>query len=152
LHKKYVESATESGEYKNLSAWEKLPETFKISTYHQAFHAARILREYGLQIRECASMHTGPIEDLAVELGEKGIDRLAEMEHGRWNVERLMQGWRYGPVKNIAAKVNPCLVPWSRLSDGADGVKKYDRAPFTLLPRLLKEAGLGIYRIATAGK
>ena len=37
--------------------------------------------------------------------------------HGRWNVERLLRGWRHAQSKDIANKLNPCLVPWPALRD-----------------------------------
>ena len=50
-------------------------------------------------------------------IGEDGIRLLAEMEHGRWNVERLLRGWRHSETKDIAGKLNPCLVPWPALTN-----------------------------------
>ncbi|MDX1548109.1 MAG: RyR domain-containing protein [Rhodothermales bacterium] len=36
-------------------------------------------------------------------------------QHERWRAERLAQGWTYGPVKDVAAKTNPALVPFDEL-------------------------------------
>jgi hypothetical protein len=148
LHEKYVKSALSSGDNRSLAPWESLNDAFRISSLHQALHAATILGEYQLEIRARGESRGDPVSDLTAELGADGIERLAEMEHGRWNVERLVQGWRYGAVKNVAEKINPCIVPWNELSDGEHGVKRYDREPFRDLPNILERAGLGIYRIA----
>jgi ppGpp synthetase/RelA/SpoT-type nucleotidyltranferase len=148
LHEKYVASATQSAENKSLAPWKSLNNDFRISNFHQAIHASRILEEYGLEISTIDPKRGEPIRDLAAVVGKEGIERLAEMEHGRWNVERLMLGWRYGSVKNIEEKINPCLVPWCALSDGENGVKKHDREPFLEMPKVMESAGLGIYRIA----
>jgi hypothetical protein len=49
---------------------------------------------------------------------------LAEMEHNRWNAERLMGGWRYGATRDDRLKIHPCLIPFARLRDD---IKGYDR-------------------------
>jgi hypothetical protein len=69
-----------------------------------------------------------------VSFTEEEVERLAEMEHGRWNVERLLEGWRYGPKKDVDQKVSPYLLPWSQLSEE---VKGWDRNTVRELPKLL---------------
>lgn len=49
---------------------------------------------------------------------------LAENTHDIWAKARLEEGWRYGPVRDNAAKTNPCLVPYENLPDSE---KEYDR-------------------------
>jgi hypothetical protein len=71
---------------------------------------------------------------------------MAELEHGRWNVERLRDDWRYGPMKDEQKKIHPCLVPWDVLPDGETGVKKYDRNAVRAFPEILARAGLEVYR------
>lgn len=55
-----------------------------------------------------------------VELTEK----LAEHTHDLWSLNRLSQGWTYGPKRDDDLKTNPCLVPYSDLPDKE---KDYDR-------------------------
>jgi hypothetical protein len=74
------------------------------------------------------------------------IERLAELEHGRWNVERLRNGWRYGKTRDDAKRIHDCLVAWPELSDGENGVKKYDRESVKNFPAILARAGLEVYR------
>ena len=38
-----------------------------------------------------------------------------EESHTSWMAHKLMDGWKYGPVKDAAAKTHPCMVPWSHL-------------------------------------
>ena len=71
---------------------------------------------------------------------------MAELEHGRWNIERLRDKWRYGPVKDEERKLHPCLVSWLKLKDGDDGVKKYDRNSVCAFPAILAKAGLEVFR------
>ncbi len=50
-------------------------------------------------------------------------DTLARNVHETWALERIKQGWQYGPERNDTKKLHPCLVPFEELS--ADE-KKYD--------------------------
>ena len=77
---------------------------------------------------------------------DKEIELLAELEHGRWNIERLHDGWRYGKTKDEDRKLNPCLVRWTDLPDGENGVKKYDRNAVRAFPEILAKAGLEVFR------
>lgn len=65
---------------------------------------------------------------------------LAEMEHGRWNVERLLSGWASGS-RDPGRLLSPHLRPWDELSAAT---RRWDLDIVTDLPRLLAEVGLGI--------
>jgi hypothetical protein len=64
---------------------------------------------------------------------------LAEMEHGRFNAERLLRGWRSGS-RDTGRFLSPHLVPWHRL---AEEYRAYDRAIIADLPDALRVAGYG---------
>jgi hypothetical protein len=51
-------------------------------------------------------------------------ERLAENAHDIWAVQRMADGWRYGPQRDDAGKQHPCLVPYAALPDSE---KVYDR-------------------------
>ena len=51
-------------------------------------------------------------------------EKIAENVHEVWAVGRMTEGWVYGKQKNNEAKTNPCLVPYSELSESE---KEYDR-------------------------
>lgn len=36
-------------------------------------------------------------------------------QHEHWMAQKLVAGWRYGPVKDAAAKTHPLLVPFEQL-------------------------------------
>ena len=40
-----------------------------------------------------------------------------EEQHEKWCAHKLADGWVYGEVKDIAAKVHPCLVPYDELPE-----------------------------------
>lgn len=49
---------------------------------------------------------------------------LAANAHEIWAIQRLREGWHYGPYRNDKAKLHPCLVPYEALPDQE---KQYDR-------------------------
>jgi hypothetical protein len=147
LHEKYVAGML-SG---NCARWEKLDKQYQMSNYYQAIHAKKLLSKYDLEILPLDPARGKPIQDMLAEVGKKIIEELAEMEHGRWNVEKLMSGWKYGPVRDNNQLIHPLIRSWDNLPDVVDGDEKNgekwkDREPFINLPYILKNAGLGIYR------
>lgn len=61
--------------------------------------------------------------ELPSELSEL-TERLAEHVHDLWAVQRLEEGWEYGPQRSEIARTHPCLVPYEDLPDSE---KDYDR-------------------------
>lgn len=53
------------------------------------------------------------------------LERLAEQVHVRWMERRTAEGWRWGPVRDEAARTLPGLVPYDALTEAE---KDYDRA------------------------
>jgi hypothetical protein len=68
------------------------------------------------------------------------VEIMAEHEHGRWNVERLLDGWKWGPIKDVANKISPYIIPWSGLPEE---IKEYDRDVARQIPHVLEEVGGG---------
>jgi len=73
------------------------------------------------------------------------VEIMAEMEHARWNVERLLDGWRWGEKRNVTKKISPYLVPWLELSDD---VREWDRQTVRKIPEFLAKIGLEVRRQA----
>ncbi len=71
------------------------------------------------------------------------IEFMAELEHERWNQERLKEGWQLGPERNVEKKISPYLVPWSELPDE---IREYDRETVRSIPKLLSQVGVEIRR------
>jgi len=97
-----------------LLPWEDLPEALKVSNFHQVAYAENILKTAGLGLRRITDSGK-PWVGMEELLDKAGLERLAEMEHGRWNVERLLLGWRWAEAKDVGRKLSPYLVPWDRL-------------------------------------
>jgi ppGpp synthetase/RelA/SpoT-type nucleotidyltranferase len=140
VHESYLKSAKPADP--SLSPWENLPAALKVSNYHQAAYWANILATEGLGVRQCIADCKAPAFDIESSIGEDGLKRLAEMEHGRWNVERLLRGWRWAEKKDVALKLSPYLVPWTALTPDIQG---YDVSAIRELPHNLHAAGFEVY-------
>jgi tetratricopeptide (TPR) repeat protein len=119
----------------NLQHWEELPEDLKESNRRQVDHIEEKLRAIGRKVHYVGK---GPIDP--IEFSDEQVEILAEMEHGRWTVERLLAGWRLGE-KDIAKKKSPSLVAWSDLPDE---IKKYDYDAVRDIPYRLGKWGYEI--------
>jgi hypothetical protein len=63
----------------------------------------------------------------AVRLHLAQPDLANSATHDAWAAARIADGWKYGPVKDTALKINPCLVPFEELSPmqrGKDALMK----------------------------
>ncbi len=80
-----------------------------------------------------------PIDTAGAELPPELLpltERLAENAHDLWAAQRFSQGWTYGPQRDDARKLHPCLVPYNRLPEPE---KEYDRvAALGTLKAILK--------------
>jgi ryanodine receptor 2 len=70
-------------------------------------------------------------------------ERLAENSHDHWAIQRLKDGWAFGPRDDVK-RHNPCLVPYAELPESE---KAYDRT--TAMETLKAIVKLG-YRIERA--
>ena len=142
-HADYMRSATPRDP--SLQIWEQLDDSLKLSNYHQVAYWEGALREYGLGVRKLtAKDKTHAPLNLNRVVGLKGILRLAKVEHGRWNVERLSFGWRYAKEKDVSRKLSPYLTPWK---DVPKTIQKYDIVAARNLPKKLREANLELYKL-----
>jgi ppGpp synthetase/RelA/SpoT-type nucleotidyltranferase len=117
--------------------WAELREDFKKDNINQAACASEILRRQGYGLRK-TEKHGKPIV-----LPVKDIEAMAEMEHGRWVVERLRSGWKYAKQRDTAKKMSPYLIGWKELPENA---RKWDRDTVKNWPRLLMNVGLEVIR------
>ena len=135
IHEDYLKQ----NHYKNPDAamqpWPDLREDFKDSNRAQAHGAAAFLERIGYRVEPA------PGDIVPPELNPAEVEQLAEMEHGRWVVERLAGGWRYGKERDTAKRLTPFLVPWCQLDEAG---KERDRKPVRGWPALLAAAGLKV--------
>jgi ppGpp synthetase/RelA/SpoT-type nucleotidyltranferase len=137
IHAAYLEEKHYLNPDPAMQPWDKLEEGFRNSNRMQAAAIAAFLERAGLRMEQVKA----PVEPR--ELKKEEIESLAEMEHGRWVVERLQQGWRYGEVRDTQKKLHPDLVGWSKLPES---IKDWDRSAVRNWPRLLADAGFSVTR------
>jgi hypothetical protein len=68
-----------------------------------------------------------PIDASGIKLSpelDKLVERLAASNHDHWAIQRIAEGWRYGPERDDKAKTHPDLVPYEKLPESE---KEYDR-------------------------
>ncbi len=89
-----------------------------------------------------------PIDTSSVSLTPEVLELrelLAENAHDHWALQRMADGWTYGPQRDDDRKRHPCLVPYEELPESE---KEYDRnAAIETLKAIL---ALG-YRIEKVG-
>jgi ppGpp synthetase/RelA/SpoT-type nucleotidyltranferase len=141
VHERHrAEAAAETSADPYMCPWGELADELKDSSREQADHAFAKLREIGCTVH--------PVRDREIVLmsfTEAEIERMAQMEHGRWNAERLKAGWNWGERKDTHTKTSPYLVAWSELPED---VRDWDRNTVREIPRHLAAVGLEIRREA----
>ena len=126
-----------------LSDWEHLPEDYRDSNRRAVDHYVQKLNQIGCTIEDAGDGVVTPMLFSGVE-----IEVMAEMEHGRWLTEKLLQGWRYGQELDYVNKKNPYMVSWDRLTEE---IKEIDRGLVKNMQKFLSEFGLMIVRVKKTG-
>ena len=133
VHDVYEETARERRE---KTPWDKTREEFKDSSRQQVSFAPVILAACGFELVPLGA-------DSAVsEFNTEELECMAEKEHGRWCIERLLAGWRVGP-KDVEKKISPYLVNWNALPSF---IQDYDRDAVKAWPRVFAAMGYAIRR------
>jgi ppGpp synthetase/RelA/SpoT-type nucleotidyltranferase len=138
IHAKYVEG-NERGLPANMRPWKDLDETFKRANLEQARYSVAILEAAGFEVRPAVGK---PVVFDKNDFTDAEVEQMAKLEHGRWNVDRVRDGWRPGKRDN-AKKLHDCLVPWEKLPDE---IKHYDSDAVRVFPEILAKAGLEVRR------
>jgi hypothetical protein len=120
-----------------MQPWAQLRDDLVHSNRNQITYLENILNANGFAIRKAGYPPQDP------RFTKKEIERMAEMEHGRWVVERVASGWHYGPKKNAEKKISPYLVGWDGLDEQT---RQWDRDNVRLWPELLAKVGREIFR------
>lgn len=134
---------TDINKYKVIMRWEKLDPALQQSNRRQVAFYEHILNRVDLGIRKVEKPVLFNMKDQD-QLPADDRDMLARLEHARWNAERLLEGWRYGPEKNLEKKLNPNIVAWEQLDEAT---KPYDYDPVDNIPMMLQKIGYEVYHI-----
>jgi len=125
IHERYVAEAGAGGPAGR--PWQDLDPFYRESNRRQVRNALRIVEEYGGHTwntwgtpaqdwPEVSRNGCAPLDQLA-RLGFDGpaAVAMARAEHEDWCRYYRANGWRYGPVRDNAAKVHDKLVGWDRI-------------------------------------
>jgi hypothetical protein len=141
FHARYRDANIHKLQPANLKRWEHLSDTYKQANREQAAYAIRILEAAGFGTRK----PDGRTPVVFTGFTGAEIDLMAQLEHGRWVIERLRDGWRPGP-RDDGKKLHNCLVAWSNEEVLTEEIKHYDRLAVSSFPQILAKAGLEVYR------
>lgn len=122
----------------NLSDWDNLPENLKESNAQQADNIFEKLRQIDCEVKEVKDR-----EITLMTFTKREVEVMAAIEHGRWNVERIRDGWRLGTEKDVNKKISPYLIDWDALPEN---IKEWDRQAVRAIPGLLAKLGLEVRR------
>ena len=95
---------------------------------------------------EYSTYTPSPLDTSGIELPAAAAvlaEAMAKNTHEVWAAARINEGWRFGPVRDDARKLHPCLVPYEQLSDAE---KEYDRRTSAEAIRFLLASGCDIVR------
>jgi hypothetical protein len=120
--------------------WFELANELKESTRAQADDIPRKLRAVN-----CFMLNEDRGEPLVrvSEFTTSELDMLSEMEHERFNAERLQRQWKMG-ARQSDKRTTPFLVPWRDLTQDW---KDVDRVMVECVPRVLAQMDWKIYRM-----
>jgi hypothetical protein len=118
----------------NLVSFKELTDDIREANIDSARTIPRKLKLLGIRLQKAQS---GANHE-KLELSPDEIEKLSQWEHARWNWQKIMQGWVYGPVKSEATKTHPCLLPWANLPEE---IREYDRENVRQIPGFLGDAG-----------
>lgn len=128
----------------NVAPWEELPEDRREDNRRFADDLYAKLNLVGcMLVPEPLRDPTEP--GFSFEPDE--LEQLARHEHDRWIASRVADGWRYGPVRDDAAKVHDQMKPWEELDENN---RDKDRDAVRELPAMLELAGFRIERVGGA--
>ena len=135
IHKRYVEHRLHADPSAKddpaVRPWKQLHENLRESNRQQADHIGIKLRAIGCEL---VDKHDKRSPVAAFTHDETKF--LAQLEHERWNAERLLAGWTHGTKSDKPKRVNKNICGWDALDEitkrydeeAVDGILKVDIA------------------------
>jgi voltage-gated potassium channel Kch len=120
-----------------LAPWERLTPALQHSNLAQADDIPNKLALIGKRVIK---------EGESLQLTDAELELLAEIEHGRFNYERLSTGWALGQ-RYVERHVSPHLKPWAELDNET---KQWDRDAVCNIGPALIDAGWGVESLSAS--
>jgi hypothetical protein len=113
--------------------WSQLSQTYRRSNYAAADHAPLKLLSSGFMPMARSQVPHG---DWSIASDAKSVEIQAKLVHRVWEIDRRLEGWRFGKVRDDEQLIHPELKPYEQLSES---FKNMDRVQVQLLARLMKD-------------
>jgi ppGpp synthetase/RelA/SpoT-type nucleotidyltranferase len=137
-HEDNIERRLEEFRDDSARPWDELPDVYQNSVIQRVEGASVILQRAGFGVRPISKTPGEPVEYTWEE-----VVRLGRLEHGRWVMERLRDGWTLGEERSRKKRTSPYLVPWEKLPEDQQEKDYYYALQYC---ETLRDAGLEIYR------
>lgn len=119
-----------------FSDFMQLPDDIRDSYYKKAVSMVKFLFNLTYELKDIND-YGRSVRQLNYDI----VEYLAKMEHDDWYREKIITGWKYGPIKDAFKKISPAIVPWVDLDRKT---KKFKREFVEHLPKMCENAGLKI--------
>ncbi|KAF7551217.1 hypothetical protein G7Z17_g5170 [Cylindrodendrum hubeiense] len=139
LHETYLEARAVAtpDDLSDLIPWGRLSEELKESSRAHANSISQKLRHISCYLSEKQGTR-----EPTVEFTHDQVEILAEVEHDRWNSERLQNQWGFGE-RDPGKRKSPFLIPWDDLERKWQDI---DRAMVAAYPSIMRSLdGYAIY-------
>lgn len=123
---------TRGGDTAAMRPWAKLAQTYRLSNRTAAARAVTKLLSTGYMAKPESEILKG---DWSAIDDPTTLEKLAEVEHRGWMIDRLLDGWRYGKIRDNTRLLHPDLRPYK---DIAEPIKELDRAQIRQLRAVIK--------------
>jgi hypothetical protein len=120
----------------SLVPWSELGETYKMANRHEADHLRIALRQVGLDSAPGVAAE-------ALKLTADELNKLAELDHRRWVIERKLRGWKHGATRDEVLLTHPELLEWGALPESS---REFNRERMRRLPEVCRNAGMRMIR------
>jgi RyR domain/TrkA-N domain len=124
----------------SIEEWGNLPATYRNANIAAADHTWARIASAGYIATTRTRLPNGEME---IEEPSVQMEQLAEITHRAWMIDRRLDGWRYGKLRDNSKLIHPSLRPYNELSEAT---KDLDRAQIRLLCKAVKQ-GEGATRL-----
>ena len=115
--------------------WGKLAQTYRNANRAAAEQAWARVHSSGYRAAPNAGSWT-------IDQFPEKFEALAEIIHRMWMIDRRLDGWRFGTLRDNKRKLHPDLCVYKKLSED---VKALDRAQITLQQQVFSKDGLTVW-------